>query len=53
MISPGFYFIFSKFWFSGFVIGVKGQKGPKSTKSSVCHASYLGKHMIFIYGTHV
>ena len=32
MISPGFYFIFSKLWFLGVVSGVKGQEMAQNNK---------------------
>ena len=58
MTSPGvFFFIFSKFWFSGLLRGIKGQKKkwPKMAKNSVCLTSYLGNlhHMIVIFGARI
>ena len=44
MISPDLFFIFSKFWFSGSVGGLKGKKWPIMTKNSVCHTPYLRNH---------
>ena len=44
MISPGVFFIFSKFWFSGLLEGgVKGQKMVQNEKK-FCHAPYLRNH---------
>ena len=63
IISPGSFFIFSKFWFFGLLGGwgvggvggvgrgggVKGQKMVQMTKNSVCHASYLRNHTFCDY----
>ena len=66
MISPGVFFIFSKFGFSGFLGckggggggegSVKGQKMVQNAKkilSVVLHISGVIHDMIFICGTHV
>ena len=47
IISPGFFFIFSKFWFSGFSGGWKGKKWPKMTKMSVCCTFYFRNHISY------
>ena len=44
IISPGFFFIFSKFWFSGLLVGWKGKKWPKMRKYSVCLTLYIRNH---------
>ena len=43
IISPGFFFSFSKFWFFG-LLGGGSKKWSKMTRNSVCCISYLGKH---------
>ena len=56
MISPGiFFFIFSKFWFSGSYWGKRAKNGPKWQKilSVMLHISRTIHHMIVIFGTHV
>ena len=45
IMSPGIFFIFSKFWFFWFLGGSKGKKWPKMTKNSACHALYLRNHL--------
>ena len=52
MISPGFFFIFSKFRFFALLGGSKGKKWPK-THSVAPFISGTMHHMIFIYATHV
>ena len=52
IISPGFFFIFSKFRFFALLGGSKGKKWPK-THSVAPFISGTMHHMIFIYGTHV
>ena len=45
--SPGiffFFFIFYKFWFSGFLVRQKGKKWSKMTNNSVHYAPYLRNH---------
>ena len=42
-ISPGVFFIFSKFWFFG-LVGWKGKKWSKVTKNYVFCASFLRNH---------
>ena len=49
MISPGVFFIFSKFWFSGLLGGKKDKKWPKMRKTSVCRAPYLKNHTSFFF----
>ena len=44
IISPGVFFIFSKFWFFRLLGGSKGKKWPKMTKNSVCRVLYLRNH---------
>ena len=48
MMSPGVFFNFSQFWFSGLL-------GPKQEKilSAVLHILGIIHYMILIYGTHV
>ena len=41
IISSGFFFIFSKFWFSGSIGGYKDNRQSRMTKNSVCRALYL------------
>ena len=41
IMSPGFFFIFSKFWIFGLLVRWNGKKWPKMTKISVCCAFYL------------
>ena len=55
MISPGFYFIFSKLWFFWVVSGVKEQKMAQNNKkfAVIVHISGNIHYMICIYGTHV
>ena len=56
MISPNSFFIFSKFWFCGLLVGWKGKKWPKMKKkflSVTLHISGTIHHMIVIYGTQV
>ena len=50
-----FFFIFSKFWFSGLLGGNKAKNVPKWIKilSVALHISGTIHHMIFIYGTHM
>ena len=53
IISPGvFFFIFSKIWFFGLLVGVKGQKMVQNDKK-FCHARYLRNHTYVIYVTPV
>ena len=44
IISPGVFFQFKKFWFSGLSGSWKGKKWPKMTKSSACLTPYLRIH---------
>ena len=44
IISPGDYFIFSKFWFFRLLGGWKCKKWSKMTKNAVCHTSYIRNH---------
>ena len=45
MIFPGiFFFNFSKFWFSGLLVGWKGKKWPGMTKNSIRCAPYFRNH---------
>ena len=55
IVSPGFFFIFFKFWFFLLLGGSKCKNGPKwqKTLSVVLYISGSIHHMIFIYGTHV
>ena len=56
MISPGVFFIYSKFWFSGLLGGKRKKKnGPKCEKimSVVFHISGSIHHVIVIFGAHV
>ena len=47
IIFPRVFFFFSKFWFSGLLKGVKGQKIVQSVKNSVCCAPYLRDHTLY------
>ena len=47
LISPGVFFIFSKFWFYWLLGGENGKKWFKMTKKSVCHAQYLRNHTLY------
>ena len=56
IISPCFFYISSKFWFSGLLGRHKGKKQSKMRKkipSVVLHISGTIHHMIFIYGTYI
>ena len=44
IISPGTFFIFSKFWFFVLLGGWKGKKRPKMTRNSVRRTLYLRNH---------
>ena len=44
IISAGFYFIFSKFWFFGLFNGINSKKWSKMTKNSVHCALYVKNH---------
>ena len=44
MISPGAFFIFSKFWFFGLLGWSKVKKWPRMTKNSIHHALCLNNH---------
>ena len=44
IISPGVFFIFSKFWFFGLLWGWKDKRWSKMTKKSVCCTQYLRNH---------
>ena len=46
IISPGVFFIFSKFWFFRLLGRSKGKKWPKMTRNYVNHTPYLRKHII-------
>ena len=54
IISPGIFFIISKFWFFGLLGGWMGKKWPKMTKKSVslCISGTV-HHMIEVFGTYV
>ena len=43
-ISRHFFFNFSKFWFSGLLVGWKGKKWPGMTKNSIRCAPYFRNH---------
>ena len=47
IISPGIFYIFSKFWFSGSIVRKKSKKWPKITKNYVCCTPYQSKHTSF------
>ena len=53
IISPGVFFIFSKIWFFGLLVGVKGQKVVQNDKKFSLHILEIVHHMIVIFGTHV
>ena len=55
MISSGFFFIFSKFWFVGFLGGKTAKYGWKWNKilSVAFHISGTIQHMTVIYVTHL
>ena len=44
VISPGIFFIFSKFWYFGLFGWWKGKKQSKITKNCVCQAPYFRNH---------
>ena len=46
MISPGAFFIFSKFWFFRLLGGLKGKKWPKIKNNYICQAPYLRNHTL-------
>ena len=47
IISPGIFFIFSKFWFSGSIGRWRNKKQSKRTKNYVCCAPYLRSHALY------
>ena len=49
MISPGVFFIFSKFWFSGLLEGSKGKKQSNMKNNAVCRAPYLRNHTSYYF----
>ena len=56
IISPSFFYISSKFWFSGLFGRQKGKKQSKMRKKIpfvMLHISGTIHHMIFIYGTYI
>ena len=55
IISPGFFFSFSKFWLFGLLGGKRAKNGPKWQKSLsiALHVSGTIHHMTVIYGTHL
>ena len=56
MTSPDAFFIFSKFRFSGLLVGVgKGQKMARNDKKKFVslRISETVPHMIVVFGTHV
>ena len=57
IISPGGFFIFSKFWFSGSIgkegWGVKGRKTVQKTKNYVCDTPYLRNHTSYDFNVKI
>ena len=51
IISSGGFFIFSKFWFFGLLVGKWAKNSPKWQKNSVSCTPYLGNHTS--YGCHL
>ena len=47
IISPGNFFIFSKFWFFGLLGRWKGKKWSKMTKNSIYCTPYLRNHTTY------
>ena len=49
MIYPGFFYIFSKFWFLGSILGQKSKKWPEMTIMSVAFHIWVSIHCMIVF----